>query len=91
VTRGRGDAKLTFGDASPEIKEKLALEFLPRGKVANPESSELFGLSSSAPKVEPSASAPGSDRAAGDTDAGQVIRRRWTAGQRETVRNYFKE
>jgi hypothetical protein len=59
--------------------------------VTNPESSELFGVSASAPKVDPSVTAAGPARAAGDADAGQVIRRRWTAGQREAVRSYFRE
>lgn len=91
MTRGRGDAPLHLGKPSPELGEKLKTEFLPKGKVTDPQAAELYGLSSTAPRVDPQSSAGGAARAAGDADSGQVFRRSWTAGQREAVRRYFQE
>ena len=91
MTRGRGDAPLEFGEASPELKEDLKTQFLPRGQAANPQAAELYGLSAVAPRADPKSGAQGAARGQTDPDSGQVIRRRWSAGQRDAVRNYFKE
>ena len=91
MNRGRGDAALTFGDESPELKKELKTEFLPKGKIANPEAAELFGLSAAAPHVNPMASKSGPARANTDSRSGVVIRRKWSAGQRSTVKKYFNK
>lgn len=91
MTRGRGDAPLQFGDPSPELREKLKTDFLPRGRTGRPEESDLYGLSATEPRADPQASPQGAAVPAGETDSGQAFRRSWTAGQRQTVRNYFKE
>lgn len=59
--------------------------------MTRPEASELYGVSAALPQANPKSTAAGAARAAGDPDSGQVIRPRWTAGQRDAVRNYFKE
>lgn len=48
-------------------------------------------MSAAAPKVTPLSTRQGNPAAEGDPESGQIVRRRWTAGQRDAVRNYFSE
>ena len=82
---------MRFGKEAAELTEKLKTEFLPKSQAANPEASELYGVSATEPKSDPKAGTQNESSAAQGRESSEVIRRRWTARQREAVRNFFKE
>lgn len=91
IDRGKGDAELNLGTPSPELKEKMSLEFLPKDHASDPEDSELYGITTQDPKADPRISRSGTGGDVGDVKGESVLRRRWTAGQRTTVKKYFQE
>ncbi|HQR35067.1 MAG TPA: hypothetical protein PLK30_20185 [Blastocatellia bacterium] len=52
VSRGRGDAAMTWSDGSDENNAKFKEKALPPGSVAGLQDSQLVGLSASAPEVQ---------------------------------------
>ena len=52
VSRGRGDAAMTWTDGSDENNAKFKEKALPPGSVAGLQDSQLVGLSASAPEVQ---------------------------------------
>ncbi|MBI2930150.1 MAG: hypothetical protein HYY16_00740 [Planctomycetes bacterium] len=59
--------------------------------MAKPEAAELYGLSAASPEANPTVTRGNAARADASSDGGAVIRRQWSAGQRKTVREYFKQ
>lgn len=91
VSRGRGDAPLTWGDESSEEGIKFKESVLPPGTLDKPRD-EVVGISVSAPDVEPAE--PGrrqgsraSTAASGDETWSRSVRPR----HRSVVRRYFDE
>lgn len=58
ISRGRGDAPMTWSDGSTEEGAKFKAEALPLSNIAFLEDSELVGLSVAAPSVETSSLPP---------------------------------
>ncbi len=89
VSRGRGDAPLTWGDESTDENVKFKETILPPGSEDLPRD-EVIGLTISEPDDEAAASAPrsaarGSTAASGD----EIWRRRIRPRHRAVVRGYF--
>ena len=58
ISRGRGDAPMTWSDGATEEGAKFKAEALPLSNIASLEDSELVGLSVAAPSVETSSLPP---------------------------------
>ncbi len=89
VTRGRGDAQLTWGDEADKQGTKFKEVVLPKGMLDQPKD-EIVSIRKSAPTEEPTTEAP---RAAGRADeaaAGQATwGRKLNPRHRNAVRKYF--
>jgi hypothetical protein len=89
VDRGRGDAKLTWGDESEENGIKFKETILPPGTPDKP-NKEVISQSATTPKAEPAAAAP---RAAGRSAGPETGRETWNRTlrprHRVVVRTYF--
>ncbi len=88
ITRGRGDAELTFGEESSEFAERFRPHALPPGRILDADSSTLLGVSSTTPTVAPvlESAAGGSSSAAGGEAA---WKRRLSPAHRDAVRSFF--
>lgn len=90
VTRGRGDAKLTWGDEAEANGAKFKEVILPSGTPDSP-NKEVISQSASAPDEKPAASAPRSAQRSSGRETGrqtwsQTLRPRHKAA----VRSYFE-
>ncbi|HEV8003486.1 MAG TPA: hypothetical protein VGP63_26725 [Planctomycetaceae bacterium] len=89
VNRGRGDAKLTWGDEAEVNGAKFKEIVLPPGTPDQP-NKEVISQSASAPEVEPAGNAP---RAAGRGAGAETGRQTWNRTlrprHRAAVRSYF--
>ncbi|HET6324962.1 MAG TPA: hypothetical protein VFG04_09700 [Planctomycetaceae bacterium] len=89
VNRGRGDAKLTWGDEAEANGAKFKEILLPPGTPDQP-NKEVISQSASAPEVEPAANAPRtSGQAAGPETGRQTWNRTVRPRHRAAVRSYF--
>ncbi|MBA3313047.1 MAG: hypothetical protein M3552_01305 [Planctomycetota bacterium] len=89
ITRGRGDAEMSYGDESDEQAAKFKETVLPPGFLDRPSDSPV-GVSASAPTVEPEA--PSSRNAARETGSATgkaTWDRPLRPRHREVVRGYF--
>ena len=88
VSRGRGDAEMTWGEESPGDTSKFEANTLPDARYADPENSQIVGLGAAAPNVDPQAEAPGAG--AIEASSGQSAwRRRLAPHHRDAVRTWF--
>lgn len=89
ITRGRGDADLTFGDESDRQGAKFKEVVLPRGFLDQPKD-EVLGIQKKAPDEEPAEAAPRAPRQDADPAAGQTTwNRKLSPRHRKSVRRYF--
>jgi hypothetical protein len=89
VTRGRGDAQLTWGDEADKQGTKFKEVVLPKGMLDQPKD-EIVAIRKSAPDAEPAAEAPRSASRADDAAAGQATwNRKLNPRHRNAVRKYF--
>jgi len=89
ANRGRGDAKLTWGDESEENGTKFKEVVLPPGTPDRP-NKEVISQSASTPEVKPATSASrGALRAAGPETGRETWNRTLRPRHRAVVRNYF--
>lgn len=89
VTRGRGDAELTWGDESDKQGTKFKEVVLPRGTQDDPKD-EIVAIQKSTPIEEPGGEAPRSARRADEAAAGQATwNRKLNPRHRNAVRKYF--
>jgi len=90
VTRGRADAKLTWGDEAEANGAKFKEVVLPPGMTDRPDR-EVIAQSATAPEVDPAASAARSaPRTAGPETGRQTWNRTLRPRHRAVVRNYFE-
>jgi hypothetical protein len=88
VSRGRGDAEMTWGEETQGDRDAFESKTLPDATYADAEHSELVGIGAAAPTVDPHAEAPGTG--AIESSGGQSAWRRRLAPQhREAVRSWF--
>ena len=88
VSRGRADAKMIWGEESPELANELA-RALPAAEYLNLEETAVLGVGSSAPTIEPSAEAAGLSEV--DASLGKAAwRRRLSPRHRKAVRSFFQ-
>jgi hypothetical protein len=91
VTRGRGDAPLTWGQESDERKAKFKQVVLPPG-FEDPESAAVVGESVVAPEAQPAETADRSSTRTFDPATGRESRRQALRPRhREVVRQYFTD
>jgi hypothetical protein len=89
VNRGRGDAKLTWGDEAEANGAKFKEIVLPPGTPYQPDK-EVIAQTASAPEVEPAGDAPrGVAQAAGAETGRQTWNRTLRPRHRAAVRSYF--
>jgi hypothetical protein len=89
VTRGRGDAELTWGDESDKQSTKFKEVVLPKGFLDQPKD-DVVAVQKSAPNEEAAAEAPRSARRNDEAAAGQATwNRKLAPRHRNAVRKYF--
>ena len=89
VTRGRGDAELTWGDESDKQGTKFKEVVLPQGMPDDPKD-DIVAIQKSAPTEEPGGDAPRSARRSDEAAAGQATwNRKLNPRHRNAVRKYF--
>lgn len=90
VTRGRGDAHLTYGDESDSDRSRFKSVVLPPGFLDRPDG-EVVRVTKTAPTTEPAATAERSQQRQLDPASGRAT---WTRNlqpkHRRIVRQYFK-
>jgi hypothetical protein len=89
VTRGRGDAAITFGKESDAQGVKFKEVVLPPGTLDDPDN-RILKITGRAPNVDPAVSAKrGAARELGSTAGGASWNRRLRPRHRGVVRKYF--
>jgi hypothetical protein len=89
VTRGRGDAELTWGDESDKQGTKFKEVVLPKGMLDQPKD-EIVAIKKSAPIEEAGEEGPRSARRTDEAAAGQATwNRKLNPRHRNAVRKYF--
>ncbi len=89
VTRGRGDAELTWGDEADKQGAKFKEVVLPKGFLDEPKD-DVLAVQKSAPVEESAVDAPRSARRADEAAAGQTTwNRKLNPRHRNAVRKYF--
>ncbi len=88
VSRGRGDAEMTWGEETPGETDRFGAKTLPDAQYADPEHSGIVGIGAAAPPVDPQGEAAGAS--AIETSGGQSAwRRRLAPHHREAVKTWF--
>ncbi len=89
MTRGRGDAEMTFGDESDRQGAKFKEVALPPGALDDP-ANQLLKITGRDPKADPAASAPRSAARKQGPAAGRTSwNRRLRPRHRGVVQKYF--
>jgi hypothetical protein len=88
ITRGRGDAEMSWGEESSGDTDRFEAKALPDAQYRDPEHSLVIGVGASAPTVDPVR------ESAGDADvaasAGRAAwKRRLAPHHREAVKTFF--
>jgi hypothetical protein len=88
VTRGRGDAELTWRDEVAGRTDQFAPEQLPDASVLDAESTAIVGIAATSPTVEPTAEGAGAVdvRASAGRSA---WKRRLAPRHRDAVQSFF--
>ncbi|MBL8859058.1 MAG: hypothetical protein JNL28_11165 [Planctomycetes bacterium] len=88
VTRGRGDADMTWGAESNGDTERFEAKTLPSAEYRDPEHSAVVGVGAAAPTVEPVAEGAGLTGV--EASAGRAAwKRRLAPHHRRAVQTYF--
>lgn len=88
ISRGRGDAAMSWGDESPGQTEKLNTKLLPPASEMDTDHHQMVGLSANAPEVKPQGESAG--KVDFDASGGKTSwRRRLAPRHRDAVREYF--
>ena len=90
MTRGRGDAELTYGDESGDENVKFKETVLPPGMLDEPRG-EVLGLTSSAPEVNVKRGVRGAARTRTVSTGDETWSRNVRPRHRSVVRRYFDE
>src|SRR5262249_62039126 len=89
VTRGRGDAELTWGDEADKQGTKFKEVVLPKGMLDQPKD-DIVAIQKTAPNEEAAAETPRSARRSDEAAAGQTTwHRKLNPRPRNAVRKYF--
>ncbi|MDZ4774825.1 MAG: hypothetical protein SGI72_17010 [Planctomycetota bacterium] len=88
ISRGRGDAPLTWGAETPGATDRFEAKSLPDAEYRDPEHSTVVGVGVAAPTVEPTAESAGlvDVSASGGRTA---WKRRLAPHHRRAVQTYF--
>lgn len=88
ITRGRGDAELTWGEETAGDTDRFEARSLPEAQYRDPEHSTVVGIGAAAPTVEPTPESGGLVDV--DASAGNVTwKRRLAPHHRRAVQSYF--
>lgn len=88
ISRGRGDAPLTFGEETPGETDRFEAKSLPDAQFRDPENSAVVGVGVAAPTVEPVAESGGLAETA--ASGGRTAwKRRLAPHHRRAVQTYF--
>lgn len=88
ISRGRGDAELTWGEESPGRTDQFEAKALDPAQNLDLEHSALLGVGAGAPNVDPTAESAGD----GDVQASagkSAWRRRLAPHHRQAVKDFF--
>jgi hypothetical protein len=88
ISRGRGDADLTWGEEAAGRSEEFTPQALDPAKVLDPASTAVLGVGAGAPAVEPTAESAGLAATSGAAGEG-VARRRLAPHHRDAVQRFF--
>lgn len=90
ISRGRGDAEISFGDESNPDNIKFKEVVLPPGALDDPKD-DVQNFTKGVPEEDPAASAPrGSSRQAADASGAESWSRQLNPRHRDVVRKYFQ-
>lgn len=88
VTRGRGDAEMTWGQETAGDTERFEARTLPEAQYADPKDTIVAGIGAAAPGVEPVAESGG--LAPLEASSGRASwKRRLAPHHRRAVQSYF--
>jgi hypothetical protein len=88
VTRGRGDAEMSWGAESSGDTDRFEAKALPDAQYRDPEHSLVIGVGASVPTVEPVPESAGNSDVA--TSTGRAAwKRRLAPHHREAVKSFF--
>ncbi len=91
ITRGRGDADISYGDESTKEGTAFKETILPPGMLDKPREQSI-GVSASVPEVNPADSAPRNAARANDPSSGrETWSRELRPRHRKVVRKYFRD
>ena len=90
MSRGRGDAEMTWGDETEGDTSKFDVEVLPPAAVEDIEASGILGVGRGAPEVNPSAEGAGSATVEGSV-GNAAWKRRLSPSHRQAVRTFFSK
>jgi hypothetical protein len=88
VSRGRGDAEMTWGEEAQGSSEDFAARALDPATMLDPESTAIVGLSANAPTVDAQGESAGGANVEGSGGQG-VWRRRLAPHHRDAVQRFF--
>lgn len=88
VTRGRGDAELTWGEEAQGRSDEFEAKALDPAHSLDAENSALVGVGAGAPTVEPTAEGAGSADVRGSAGK-SAWRRRLAPHHRQAVKEFF--
>lgn len=88
ISRGRGDAELTWGEESPGRTDQFEARALDPARSLDLEHSTLLGVGAGAPNVAPEAEAAGAGEIQASTGS-NAWRRRLAPRHREAVKDFF--
>lgn len=88
ISRGRADAPMIWGDESPGRTDQFEAKALPDAEYIDAENSQILGVGSASPTVEPTAEGGGAVEVS--ASAGQAAwRRRLSPRHRRAVGTFF--
>jgi hypothetical protein len=88
VTRGRGDAAMTWGDEAEGRSEDFAAKSLDPARFLDAESTAVLGLGATSPTVDAQGESAGAAGVEASTGEG-AWRRRLAPHHREAVKRFF--
>ncbi|MEO6708521.1 MAG: hypothetical protein ABIP42_03035 [Planctomycetota bacterium] len=88
VSRGRGDAPMTWGDETQGRSEDFSAKALEPARVLDAESTGVLGIGATAPTVDAQGESGGAATAGASTGEG-AWRRRLAPHHREAVKQFF--
>lgn len=88
VSRGRGDAEMTWGEETSGDTDRFEAKALPEASYSDPEHSTVVGIGAAAPRIEPVVE-PGGQLDVTTSGGETAWKRRLAPRHRRAVQTYF--